>query len=802
MRHAFRRLLASPGFTIVALITLALGIGVNTSMFSVMNALLLRRLNYADSDRLVRVYRTSPQSQSWPHAPANFLDYQAQNQVFEKMAALRWSGFSFAEPGQPAARVQGMLVSSDFFPILATAPLLGRTFTADEDKPGANKVVVLSHGAWVDRFGGDREVIGRTLRLNSEPVTVIGVMPASFDDVMLWGKIELWRPIAFSDQQRAARDNNSLTVIARLKSDIPLARAQAAMTTLAAKFAQDFPVNNARQSIRLMPLAASSQDDSDRHLIWFIVGLAGFVLLIACANLANLQFARTAARAREYAIRTALGASRRRIVRDLLTESLLLGVAGGALGLLVALWSNDALSRYIVLGDEQKFHLPLDLRVLGFALLVSVGTGIAFGLLPAWFASRANVSDALKQGARGTAASPTQNRLRHALIVGEVALALTLLAGAAFFTRGIQRFTRLDPGWNPDGVLTGYVSLPGSKYNDDTKRIAFIERLQEKLATLPGSTRATVGNSLPTWGYNSSSSFLVEGQPAPAPGQEMLAYNTSVAPTYFETLGLRLLAGRNFALTDRADTPAVVVINETMARTLWPGESALGKRLGSPGNTPNWREVIGVVNDIRGIGNPAGRADTPFQMYRPFTQQAFGFINVALRSYGAPESLANELRRAVATLDSDQPVHGITTIRQEVSRPAGNMTTVSWMLGAFSALGVVLAALGIYGVITGFVVQRTKEIGVRVALGAALRDILTLVLGQGLRLTLLGTALGLGGAYGIARLLHAISPEISGAEVGTVVGITALLLAISTLACWLPARRATKVDPMTALRAE
>lgn len=802
MHHALRRLLASPSFTVIALVTLALGIGVNTSMFSILNTLLLHRTPYPDDARLIRVYRTSPQSQDWPHSPANFLDYQAQNQVFEKMAAFRWAGVSFSEPGQPAERVVGLQVTADYFPILGVQPFLGRVFTAEEDKPGANKVVVLSHGAWVKRFGGDREVLGRTVRLNSEPVTVIGVMPPSFDDVMLWGRVEAWRPMAFSDQQRAQRDNNFLNVIARLKPGVTLAGAQAGMTALAAKFAKDFPVNNAQQSLRLMTLAASTQGDSDRQLLMFIMGLAGFVLLIACANLANLQFARTAGRTREYAIRSALGASRWRLVRDLLAESLLLGLAGGALGLLLAVWCNDALARHIVLGDQMKLTLPIDYSVLSFALIVSVGTGIAFGLLPAWFASRANVGDALKQGGRNTSAGPAQHRLRHALIVAEVALALTLLAGAAFFTRGVQRFADRDPGWNPDGVLTGYVSLPGSKYGDDTKRRAFTEQLHAKLATLPGVTHASVSNSLPTWGYNSSGGIVVEGHPAPAPGQEILSYMVSVSANYFETLGLRFTAGRNFAATDQASAPAVVVINETMARTLWPGENPIGKRLGSPGNTPNWREVIGVVNDVRGIGNPAGRADTPFQMYRPYAQSPFGFINVALRSAGSPELLANELRRAVAALDPDQPVHEIGTIRGEVKRTAHNMATVSWMLGAFSALGVVLAGLGLYGVITGFVIQRTNEIGIRVALGAQIRDILALVLGKGLRLTLLGAALGLAGSYGIARLLATIAPDLPPAESMTTLAITALLLAITTFACWLPARRATKVDPITALRAE
>jgi putative ABC transport system permease protein len=802
MKHALRSLLKSRGFTLTALITLALGIGLNTSMFSVFSAMMLHTLPYADSDRIVRVYRTSPQSQSWPHAPGNFLDHQAQNTVFERMAAQQWTSFNLAEPGQPAERLRGMNVTADFFPVLGVQPALGRFFGPEEDRPDKDGVVVLSHSFFLHRFAGDASIVGRDLRINGAPVTVLGVLPPSFEDRTLWGAIDVVRPMAFTDRQRQTRGNNYLGAIAKLKVGVSLAQAQSAMTTLAAQLEKAYPQNNAGNSLRLVPLARSGQDDTGRMINWFIIGLASFVLLIACANLANLQFARTAGRAREYAIRAALGASRARIMRDLLAESLLLGLIGGALGLVLALWCNDLISQRIEVSDQVGYAVPLDYRVLGFALIISIASGVAFGLLPAWLASRTDVNDALKQGSRGTSASRTQHRLRHTLIVAEVAIALVLLAGAGFFIRGLQRFADRDSGWRPDGLLAGYVSLQMPKYAQEPKRIDFYDRLEARLAAIPGVERAAFVRSIPTSGFSSSSSVVVEGRPFPERGREPLVYVNTVSPGAFEVLGIRLLQGRNFAPTDRADKPAVVIINETMARVLFLNENPIGKRLQSVNATePNPREIIGVVSDVRSTSN-LSEPDTRFQLYRAHTQTPSGYTAIVLRCRSAPEMLGNELRRAVAEIDPDQPLHEIGTVRRMIELNRANWSLVGGLLGSFAVLGVVLAAIGIYGVISGFVVQRTNEIGVRMALGAQIRDILTLVLGKGLRLALLGTVIGLAGAYVVARLLRAIAPEMPGADMMTTVGVTTLLVAVATFACWLPARRAARMDPMTALRSE
>ncbi|HUR60337.1 MAG TPA: ABC transporter permease [Opitutaceae bacterium] len=802
MKHAVRRLLASPGFTVTALITLALGIGVNTSMFTILNAMLLRPLGYAESDRLVRVYRTAPQSQSWPHAPANFLDQQARNAVFERMAALQWASFNLAGPGQPAERLRGMNVTADFFPLLGVQAAIGRAFGPEEDRPDKSAVVVLSHSFFVRRFAADPSIVGRDLRINGEPVRVLGVMPPHFEDRLLWGPVDAWRPLALTDQQREIRGTNYLQAIARLKAGVSVAQAQAAMTTLAQQLEKSYPQSNAGSGLRLLPLVRTAQDETGNMITWFIVGLAGFVLLIACANLANVQFARTAGRAREYAIRAALGASRGRIMRELLAESLLLGLVGGVLGVVIALWSNDLISRRIEVSDQIGFALPVDLRVLGFTLLVSMGSGVAFGLLPAWLASRGDVNDALKQGARGSSASAAQHRLRHALIVAEVAFALVLLAGAGFFIRGLQRFAHRELGWSADGVLAGFVSLQMPKYSPDAKRIDFYDRLETRLVAIPGVEHAAFVRSIPAWGYSTSNHVVVAGRPAPARGREPLVYVNTVSASAFEALGIRLVQGRNFTPADRAGQPAVVIINETMARALFPGESPIGKRLQSANAAePNPREIVGVVNDVREASN-LSEPETRFQLYRPHTQVPSGFTAIVLRSRIAPEMLGNELRRAVAEIDPDQPVHEIGTVRSKIELSRANWSLVTWLLGSFATLGVALAAVGIYGVISGYVVQRTNEIGIRVALGAQMRDILRLVLGQGLRLALLGTLFGLGGAFAVARLLRTIVPELPPADAVTATGVTALLIGIAALACWIPARNATRVNPMVALRAE
>lgn len=786
LRHAMRGLRKSPGFTVVATLTLAFGIGVNTSMFTAVQTILMRDLPIADSDRVVQIFRTSPHSQRWPHAPANFLEQQAGNNVFAAMAAVEGKAFNLAEPGQPAERVSGRLLSAEIFSVLGIQPQLGRAFAREEDRPGSN-VVVLSHRFWQRRFAGDPGIIGRTLRLDGEAVEVVGVLPPESRDLPLVGQVEVWRPIGFTGKQRANRSGNYLQSLARLKPGVTLVQAQAAMSAFAAKQARDHPDNNSGIGLRLVPLA-DTMELQDKLGLWLTMALAGLVLLIACANLANLQFARTARRTPELAIRGALGASRGRLLRQLLAESLLIAAGGGGLGLVLAQWGNGVLGAQIFPNGEPV--LALNLKVLGYALLASTTAGLAFGLIPAWLASRADPNEAIKQGGRGAAGDRSRHRLQHALIVIEVSLALVLLAGAALVVRGLERLTAQAPGWEVDGLIAGSINLPETKYRNPGDRRAFADRLKARLETLPGVEEVAFAWSLPIRPFAAMSGFVIAERPAPEPGQAPMRFVNPVTPGYFASLRMRVMQGRDFAATDIAGAPAVVIINETMARTFWPDASPLGARLGN-------EEIVGVVNDVR-FPADVSAPGTRFQTYRPLGQEPPGNLSVVWRGGVSAE----QMRKAVAELDADLPFSDIRPAQAAVAEARARWGTMGWLLSGFGVLGMLLASLGIYGVIAGFVGQRTREIGVRVALGAQLRDVLWLVVGKGLRLTLLGVALGVGGAFGIARVVAVLLPEAGSNDPLTIASAAVLLTAVALFACWLPARRAAKVDPMVALRAE
>jgi predicted permease len=789
LKFAFRQLLKHPGFTAVAVLTLALGIGVNTSMFSALQVLLARPLPYRDPGSLVQMFQSSPGSPRGPHhSVPNFLDYQASG-AFEHLAALNDKPVNLAEPGEPAERVRGLQVSASLFPLLGIQPALGRWFTADEDQPGRNDVVILDYGFWQRRFLGHSNIIGRVLRLDGESVTVVGVMPARFHDAMLMGPVSLWRPIAFTESQRAERGHHFLKCIGRIKPGLSLGQAQATTDILAAAQLRDYP-ESSPESLRLVPLAEATLPPQARQIVWSIMALAGFVLLIACANLANLQFARTAARGREFAIRGALGAPQGRLLRQLLAESLLLAFLGGLLGLVLARWCNDLLARQFVVGGETVLNLPLNLRILGFALGVSSASGLAFGLVPAWLASRTDVNDALKQGSRGMTTDRAQHRVQHGLIIGQVALALMLLAGAGLVVTGLRGFAAMDPGWRMEGLTMGYLTLPERKYGDGNRLRVFADQIELQLAALPGVEKVALCWNLPIRQFNVSSTFYIEGRPEPPRGSVQECSVNGVTPGFFETLGMRLLAGRALTSAENTNQPPVVIINETMARVFWTDSSPIGQRV-------NGAEIVGVVNNVRFPANPA-ELRTPFQTYRPFAQEPRVWLNLALRGDVAPENL----RRAVAEVDPDQPVGDPGPVRADVARSLDNWGVGGKLLSIFALLGLSLAALGIYGVISGFVVRRTGEIGVRMALGAQLHNVLWLVIGKGLRLTLTGTAIGLVGAWGISRLLASALPELPDSDPSVLGLVVVLLLAVTILACWLPARRATRVDPIEALRSE
>jgi len=799
VRYTLRLLLKHKGFAIVAVLTLALGIGINTAMFSVLNTFLFRSLPYQQSEQLVRVFRTSPHSQSWPHSAANFFDQHDQNTVFDKMAAYNFSSRNLTEQGQTAERLLSLAATADFFPLLGVAPARGRVFRPEEFEPGADNVIVLTDRFWTRRFGSDPNVVGRKIELDGKTVEIVGVMPPGFEHPILWGPIDIWQPLTFTPERKTNRGNNFLSSFGRLKPGVTIRQAEQSMVALAANLGKQNSSNEG-ESLRLEPLQRSMSDSIGRTVMWFTFGLAGFVLLIACANLANLQLVRTAARSREMAVRAALGASRWRLLRQSLTESVLLALIGGIISLIIAL----AAVRFIsvrLFTDLPGASVQLDYKVFGFALLCSLVTGVLFGTVPAWLASRADVNQALRENSRGSTAGRSQHRLRHTLIVGEVAFAMVLLAAAGLFLRGLQRFMNSDPGWSVDGLLTAQMSLRGEKYKEDKQRVVFLTELENRLKTLPGVQHAAIAGSSPVFGFNSSSSFLVEGRPEPPPDKYPEMFFEPVSSDYFETFGVRLQQGRPFNNADSSDHPKVVIINESAARTFWPSESPVGKRMSSTGKKKEFWEIVGVVNDLAFPGS-LGEPYTRFEAFLPMAQVAPSYLTIALRTSMNADTLGNALRSSIAGLDSDLPVYRIRTARTMVEQGLGNISLLGSLLGAFAVVGLMLAAIGIYGVISYTVVQRTGELGIRVALGAQRRDVMKLILGKGAFLVVTGALLGVAGAYAVSRVLISLIPSLPTRDPLTLLATGFVLVVVALAACYIPARRATKVDPLVALRSE
>jgi putative ABC transport system permease protein len=796
--YAARSLRRAPAFTIVAIGTLALGIGANAAMFSVLNTFLIRPLPYPQPDRLLRVFRTSIHSQNWPHSSANLLDYRQRNTVFDYVVPYTGLRQSLTGDGQVAEGLQGMSVTADFFPALAVPAAVGRWFTAEEDQPGANQVAVLSDGFWRRRFGADASIVGRTLLLEGQPVTVVGVMPPGFEHQILWGPVDLWRPFAFTPEQRQARGNNYLQAFARLKTGISRPQAEQAMVALQANLTKETGANRG-ESLRLEPLQRSISDDVSRSAMWLAFGLSGFVLLIACANLANLQLVRTAARVREHTIRAALGAGRLRLLRQSFTESWVVACTGGAAGFIVAVAVIEFVNRRLFV-DLPLARVALDLRVFAFTLICSVSTGLLFGAVPALMASRADVNKALSDRPRGST-SGAHSTFRHALVVSEVAFALVLLTGAGLFLRGLQKFSDRDPGWRVDGLVTAQLGLRGPNYQTPAQRIAFFETFERRVRGLPGVVDVAISNSQPIGGFNSSGSIVIEGQPEPAAGHYPEMFFEQVSLGYFNTLGIRLLSGRLFNSADTADRPAVIIINETTARRFWPNGSPIGKRIGRPNPERNWMEVVGVVNDVGFPGN-LSEPYTRLESFRPLAQQPLQGMNITVRTTMAPELLTEPMRRVAAELIPLSPLNRIRTARALVDQGLGRTALLADLLGAFAVLGLVLAAIGIYGVTSYSVAQRTGEIGIRMALGAEARDVLRLVLRRGTLLILLGVSLGALGAYGVAQILLSAIPTLPARDPLTPIGLALALMTIALAACYLPARRASRMDPAVALRHE
>jgi putative ABC transport system permease protein len=800
LRFALRQLAKFPGFTTVAVATLGLGIGLNISMFSLLNLLVLRPLPYPDKDHLVRIYRTTPQSQTADNTTADYLDLARDARPFADVAGYRLWAYTLTAHGRPSVNLNALRVSGNFFSVIGMPPELGRTFTAGDDHPG-NHVIILSHAAWEAQFGGDPAVIGRTVRIDEVPTTIVGVMPEAFSSVFLWGPGDAFRPLALTDAERRDRTDTGLNIVARLRPGLSVPQVDARLAALATRLDRDRPPARSHDGLRAVTLQSTAVRASTSGLLWLLLGLAASVLLIACANLANLQLARAVSRAQEFAVRSALGASRFRLLRSLLCESLVLALGGGVAGVLVAAWSNAWLSSRLSANGYVTFNVAIDWRVLGFALGVSAVTGLAFGLAPAWTMSRLRVNETLKSGGRGHTGDRAQHRLRHSLIVGQFALALVLLTGAGVSIRGVNHMLTQDLSWDRHHLLQGILDLPSSRYATPLQAYAFYQRLEERLRALPGVGHVTVAWTLPVFQFLTDRSYVVEGRAPPPPGREPIAAVNGVAPSFLPTLKIKLLAGRNFTDADMLKSPPVVIINESMARALFPHENPIGQRLGGvdPAHR-DWAEIVGVIPDLRfaiGITTPA----TQFLVLRPLAQEPWNYVTVALRARDAA-ALAGPMRRAIAGLDPDLVVQQLRTVDDWITRNSG-FNLVNTLLAGFALLGLFLAALGLSGVIARLVVQRTPEIGIRVAVGARTRDVVWLILRAGLKLSLVGAGLGLLSAFALERLMARMMPmAIPVQDPITIGAVTLLLLAVALVACWLPARRAARIDPLVALRSE
>ena len=797
LRYGARMFLKQPGFTLIAVLTLALGIGANTAIFSVVNAVLLRPLPYAEPERLVWLWDTLPQLPTAPTSLPEFLDWKGQNQSFEHLAAFQ-SGNMFIDAGDGTRDTPVGIVTPETFALFRVSPILGRTFTDEETLPGRFRVAVLGHAMWQSRFGSDPNVLGRTIDLNGAPYTIIGVMPEGFS---FPDQAELWRPLPINPNN-LDRGPHYLRIVGRLKPDVTLEQAQAEMSALAARLSAQHPEKNAGHGVKIELLRDVVVGDIGPAL-FILLGAVGFVLLIACANVANLLLARVGARQKEIAVRTALGASRLRIVRQLFTESMMLSVGGGAAGLLIAVWGVNWL---VSLGPDiipRVHEITVDPRVVGFTFLISAATSLLFGLAPALQASRPDLTDALKEGGRSSA-GPARNRLRSVLVISEVALSLVLLIGAGLMIRSFAKLSQVDPGFNPDEVLTIGVSLLRNKYPEEERVASFYSQLLERAAATPGVVSAGAISELPLSGSNTSDSFTIEGRPPVAKQEEPSTEYRVVTPRYFESMGIPLLAGRDFAETDTKQAPNVVVINEAFANRHFAGESPLGHRIRLQGQERDPLLIVGVVGDVRQLGldqQPIPEAYVPF-LQDPLSKTYHRSMTIVARTKSDPGSVAGSLRAELTALDKSLPVFALKPmteyLRDSLARRRFNLI----LLTAFGGVALVLAAIGIYGVISYGVTQRTHEIGIRMALGAEKGDVLRLVVRQGMIMTLGGVAIGLLASLALTRLMETLLFGVSVTDPLTFTAIALLLTCVALLACFVPARRATKVDPLVALRYE
>jgi putative ABC transport system permease protein len=788
LRYGLRSFARNPGFSAVAIFVLALGIGANTAIFSVVNGVLLRPLPYKDSGRLLSVRELSPKGNAVPVSPANFNDWRRQAKTVE-LAVYQSVPVNLTGAGEPA-RLRETRTSASLFPLLGVAPMLGRTFLPEEDEESRRFEVLLSYSFWRSRFGGDPAILGKTLDLDGNPHAVVGVMRRTF---AFPERSDLWVPMAFRANEVNAHGAKYLLSVGRLNPGVTLEQARAEMDTIARRLQEQYPDSNKDWGVRMVPLLESRVSNVQTSL-WVLAGAVGLVLLIACANVANLLLARGAARQKEVAIRRALGAPRARMIRQLLTESLLLSALGGALGLGVAWAGVQVLLAMAPQEIPRLGEVGLDAQTLLYATGVMLLTGIIFGLAPALHLSKVELSETLKEGGRTGGADP-RGRARSVLVVSEIALALILLAGSGLLIRSFLRLQNVELGFRPENVLTMSISLP-DKYKTDQQQAEFFRSVLERTSVLPGVLKASAVTFLP---LDLDFVFHVQREGHQAQNEGVTSNYFAISPAYFQAMGIPLVKGRAFSEQDNAQGPRVAIINETLARRLFPNENPVGQRIYITNGPLLWSEIVGVVGDAKqyGLDRPA----TP-QVYEPYQQHTWSWMSLAIRTSGDPLSVASAVRQQVAAVDKDQPVADVRTMEDIVALSITQQRFSLLLLSLFAGLALVLAAAGIYGVMAYSVIQRTREIRIRMALGARSSDVLRMIVGKGLALTLLGVAAGLAGALALGRFLVTLLFEVRPNDPATLAIVSALLVGVACAASYLPARRAMKVDPLVALRYE
>jgi putative ABC transport system permease protein len=807
VRYGLRMLIKAPSVSIVATIALALGIGANTAIFSVVNAVLLRPLPYPNSEALMSVFEMDQTrgllrgSYSYP----NFFDLRNQNHVFEHAAAYHDSDFIMTGRGAPV-RIQGAIATADLFSVLGVAPIAGRGFLPDEDKPTeTGRVVVLSERLFASRFNSDLSVLDRPITLNGKAYTVVGIMPHGFEFPIQNEPVELWTTISDDASGKSPITNQRgahfLRVIARLKPGVSDTQAQAEVSAIASRLEQQYPDTNTNKGFRVESALKALVGDI-RPALLILLGAVACVLLIACANVANLLLARAMTRHKEMAVRSALGASRMRVVRQLLTESVLLSLTGGLLGLGLAVWWSDLL---IALGKKdipRAIQVGLDWRVLGFTLGVSLLTGVVFGLVPAIQLSKTDLTESLKEG-RGAGGGARRNRIRGVLVVAELAIAVVLLVGAGLLIQSLWRLQHVNSGLQPQNVLTLNVALPEARYPEE-KQARFYGDLLSRVRTLPGVESASAVAPLPLSGDRFVITFQIDGRPV-APKDEPSADVFINEPGYFRTMGIPLIRGRDFEVRDQHKSPPVVIVNESFAKQFFPGEEAVGKRI-IPGistwdddDADDIREIVGVVADIRNRGL---NTEPKPAYYLPQAQVPFSQLTVVAKTTGDPHAIVSGVNREVTNMDPELPVFGVRTMEEYIAASVAAPRFNTTLLSIFAAVALVLTVIGLYGVMSYSVAQRTNEIGIRMALGAQTRDVMRLIVKQGVRMVLTGLALGIVGALILTRLLSKLLFGVTTKDPATFIAILGLLSLVALLACYIPAWRATKVDPLEALRCE